>query len=401
MRGPTMTAGSSPASGYRVPITRPWLPPLEDYTSLLERVWSSHMLSNFGPLAVELEEQSRSYLGAGSLLSASSGDIALVLAIKALGLPAASRVLVPSFTFNSTVNAIIWNGHTPVFVDIDLDTLNVDPTAVRRHADGAGAIVATHVFGNPAPIDALTTIAAGAGIPLIFDAAHGYGSLHRGRNVGTFGSAEVFSLSATKPVTSAEGGMIATNDPELAERFRYLRAYGFQTDYVSHFVGLNGKLSELHAALGLLTMSRVEDALVTRSEHVNAYRRRLGELPGIAFQSVSVQDRSTFKDFAILFDDGAMRDRVEAELTRQRIQTKRYFHPCHLMPAYRAFVDGRLPVTESTYSRILCIPLFEDMTVAERDLVCSAIESAVASAASRRPRSHIPREIRLRPDHAA
>jgi dTDP-4-amino-4,6-dideoxygalactose transaminase len=396
-----MTTGRDAASGYFIPITRPTLPPLNDYTRLLERVWSTHMLSNFGPLAVELEEQSRTYLGAGHLLSASSGDVALVLAIRALGLPPASRVLVPSFTFNSTINAVLWNGHTPVFVDIDLDTLNVDPAAVRRHVDGAGAIVATHVFGNPAAIDALTAIAQQAGIPLIFDAAHGYGSLHRGRHVGTFGSIETFSLSATKPVTSAEGGMVSTNDPDIAERFRYLRAYGFQSDYVSHFVGLNGKLSELHAALGLLTMARVEDALFARGEHVRAYRQRLGELPGVSFQSVSVHDRSTFKDFALLFDAGPMRDRVEAELARRRVQTKRYFHPCHTMPAYREYVDGPLPVTESTYSRILCIPLFEEMTVAEREFVCSVIETAVASAGSRRARPYASREIRLRPDHAA
>ena len=373
-----MRPGHTPPAGYSIPITRPWLPPLGEYVQQLDRIWSSRMLSNFGPLAVELENQSRAYLGARYLLSASSGDVALMLAVRALDLPPASRVLVPSFTFNSTVNAILWNGHRPVFVDIDPETLNVDSRAISRRLEGVGAIVATHVFGNPADIDALVGLAAQAGIPLLFDAAHGYGSLHDGKHVGTFGTAEVFSLSATKPVTSGEGGMVVTNDPELAERIRYLRAYGFQNDYVSRFVGLNGKLSELHAALGLLTMKRVEDALAARFRHVAAYRDWLGALPGISVQRVSSADRSTYKDFAVLFEDGFTRDRVEASLADRGVQTKRYFRPCHTMPAYRAFVDGPLPVTESAYSRILCIPLFEELTDAERGLVCSIIEKAVA-----------------------
>jgi dTDP-4-amino-4,6-dideoxygalactose transaminase len=375
---------SAARAGYRIPITRPTLPPIEDYTRLLEGVWSSRMLSNFGPLAQGLEAQCREYLGAVHLLSASSGDIALALAIRALQLPAGSRVLVPSFTFNSTVNAILWNGHRPVFVDIHPATFNMDPAAATRRADGAGAIVATHVFGNPADVDALATLARSAGIPLVFDAAHGYGSLHDGRHVGTFGSAEVFSLSGTKPVTSGEGGLFTTNDPELARRFRYLRAYGFQGDYVSHFVGLNGKMSELHAALGLLAMARIEDALVIRSRHVDGYLRRLGALPGVAFQQVAPGDRSTYKDFAVLFPSGAARDAVEAGLERAGIQSKRYFRPCHTMPAYAEHVDGPLPVTEDVYARILCLPLYEDLTDHQRELVCSTVAAAMPSPAGRR-----------------
>ena len=381
-----MTPRRPAGSGYVIPITRPWLPPFSEYARLLEGVWSSKMLSNFGPLAVQLEEQSQAYLGARYLLSASSGDVALTLAVRALGLPGNSRILVPSFTFNSTVNAVIWNGHQPVFVDIDPETLNMDPRAAADLVDGASAILATHVFGNPADIEALSLVALHADIPLLFDAAHGYGSLHARRHVGTFGSAEVFSLSGTKPVTSGEGGLIATNDPELADRFRYLRAYGFQNDYVSHYVGLNGKLSELHAALGLLSMSRIEEALATRRRHVAAYLARLGTLPGVGFQKIATRDRSTYKDFALLFREGSTRNGVEAALADRGIQTKRYFRPCHEMPAYREYSDRPLPATESTYARILCIPLFEDMTDIQRDLVCTVIEESVSRRAGVRVR---------------
>ncbi len=381
-----MTGRRPVDSGYQIPITRPWLPPFSEYARLLEGVWSSKMLSNFGPLAVRLENQSQEYLGARYLLSASSGDVALTLAVKALGLPANSRILVPSFTFNSTINAVIWNGHRPVFVDIDPETLNMDPRAAADQAEGAAAILATHVFGNPADVDALSLLALEADIPLLFDAAHGYGSMHTRRHVGTFGSAEVFSLSGTKPVTSAEGGLIATSDPELANRFRYLRAYGFQNDYVSHYVGLNGKLSELHAALGLLSMARIEEAVATRHRHVAAYRARLGTLLDVGFQKIATRDRSTYKDFALLFREGSTRNRVEAALADRGIQTKRYFRPCHEMPAYREYSERPLPVTESTYARILCIPLFEEMTDIQRDLVCTVIEEAVSGSVRGRAR---------------
>jgi dTDP-4-amino-4,6-dideoxygalactose transaminase len=360
-----------------IPIVRPALPPLADYVKLLERIWSTKMLSNFAEYATALEALAAEYLGAACVLTVSSGDVALILALRALQLPPRTRVLVPSFTFNSTVNAILWNDLRPVFVDIDPETFNIDPVDVERKIDGAGAILATHVFGNPAAVDELARIAGGAGARLIFDAAHGYGTLRRGRHVGTFGDAELFSLSGTKPVTSAEGGLFATSNPELAERFRYLRAYGFQYDYHSRYVGLNGKLSELHAGLGLLTLARIEEALAVRRVHVDHYLNRLGVVPGLTFQKVEPEDRSTYKDFAILFANGQERYLAEAALGAAQVQTKRYFRPCHQMDAYRQFAGGALPVTESVYRRILCLPLFEDLTANDVDSVCDTVIAAV------------------------
>ncbi len=351
------------------------------------------MLSNFGELATALEGQCRAYLGTPFVLSASSGDVALTLAVRSLGLPQGSRVLVPSFTFNSTVNATLWNGLRPVFVDIDPDTLNVDPVDVAAHLEGASAILATHVFGNPAPVEELTDLGRQTGVRVVFDAAHGYGSLHRGQHVGTFGDVEVFSLSGTKPVTAGEGGLIATADPILADRFRYLRAYGFQGDYHSRYVGLNGKLSELHAALGLLTMARIEEALTVRRRHVDGYMAQLSSLPGISFQRVDPEDRSTYKDFAVLFETPAVRERAEAALTAAGVQTKRYFRPCHTMDAYRDYADRRLPATESVADRILCLPIFEELAEAERDQVCDVVERALHRPASRHGRSTASRSL--------
>jgi dTDP-4-amino-4,6-dideoxygalactose transaminase len=362
-----------------IPITRPELPPLEDYTALLEEVWGSRMLSNFGPMAQRLEALTGEYLGVPTRVVV-SGDIGLALTIAALDRPKGSACLVPSFTFNSTINAVLWNGLRPVFVDIDPATFTMDPADAAAAADEAGDVsllIATHVFGNPADADGLRAVADAHGARLLFDAAHGYGASRDGVKVGGLGDAEVFSLSGTKPVTTAEGGLIATTDEDLLARIKLLRGYGFYADYESKLVGLNGKMSELHAALGLLTMRRVDDALAIRDAHITRYRAGLAGVPDIGYQAIRPQDRSTFKDFALVFADRAVRDRVEAALGSAEIQTKRYFKPCHRMPAFASF-DGRpLPVTEAMHDRILCVPLFEGLRADDIDCIVQIVRETV------------------------
>lgn len=362
-----------------IPITRPELPPLEQYTALLSEIWESRMLSNFGPMAQRLESMTASYIGVPTRVVV-SGDVGLTLTIAALELPKGSVCLVPSFTFNSTVNAVLWNGLIPVFVDIDPSTFNMDPLdaeAAAREAGGAALILATHVFGNPADAYGLRLLADAIGARLLFDAAHGYGASRGGINVGGLGDAEVFSLSGTKPVTTAEGGLIATRDPELLERIKFLRGYGFFADYNAKRLGLNGKMSELHAALGLLTMGRVNDALATREAHISRYRAALADLPDVTFQHVRPEDRSTYKDLALVFRDTLTRDRVESALSGAEIQTKRYFKPCHLMDLYASLSARPLPITEMMHQRILCVPLFEALESADIDRIAGLVRASV------------------------
>lgn len=354
-----------------IPITRPELPPLEEYTALLEEIWASRMLSNFGPMAQRLEAMTADYLGVPTRVVV-SGDIGLMITIAAMDIPRGSACLVPSFTFNSTINAVLWNGLRPVFVDIDPATFTMDPEDARAAAEEAGdvgLVVATHVFGNPADADGLRAVADANGAKLLFDAAHGYGASRDGVKVGGLGDAEVFSLSGTKPVTTAEGGLIATRDEGLLERISLLRGYGFYGDYNSKMVGVNGKMSELHAALGLLTMARIEEALRVREAHIDRYVSSLGEAPGLTYQVVRPIDRSTYKDLAIVFAAKVIRDRVERALSDAHIQTKRYFRPCHQMDAFAPHHTRKLPVTEATYARILCIPLYESISDEEISLV--------------------------------
>ncbi len=362
-----------------IPITRPDLPAFEDYVELLERVWETRMLSNFDHYAQRLERLAGDYLGVGTRV-VSSGDVGLTCAIAALDVPRGAHALVPAFTFNSTINALLWNGLVPTFVDIDADTLNMDPDAAARAAERVrpGLVVATHCFGNPVDAQGLSRVAAAHGAPLLFDAAHGYGSKRAGVHVGGIGDVEVFSLSGTKPVTTAEGGLVTSRDPEFLERFTYTRAYGFQTDYNSRFIGLNGKMSELHAALGVLTLAHIEETLETRLSLVERYRRNLQSVRGLRFQAVRAEDRSTYKDLAVIFSTAGARNSVEAALTSAAIQTKRYFRPCHAMDSFRRFSTETLPVTETMYERILCLPLFCDLGHEDLDRICHIVTSNAA-----------------------
>lgn len=361
-----------------IPITRPDLPSLKEYETLLGEIWQSRMLSNFAVFAQRLEQLTADYLSVPVRVVV-SGDVGLILSIAALELPKGSSVVVPSFTFNSTVNAILWNGLRPVFADIDPLTLNLDSASADEAVErfGAPLIVATHVFGNPADIDRLRSVASRHGARLIFDAAHAYGADHNGQKVGGFGDAEVFSLSGTKLVTTAEGGLIASADPDLMERIAYLRGYGFRNDYNSRFIGMNGKMSELHAALGTLTLARVDAAVAIRHDLVAKYKARLAGLP-ITFQKVLPTDKSTYKDLALLFESEDARSRIEQTLAEAGVQTKRYFLPCHTQSAYVDLPRLPLPSTEVVAARSLCIPIFNDLTQSEVDLIVEGISRTIS-----------------------
>jgi dTDP-4-amino-4,6-dideoxygalactose transaminase len=364
--------------GADVPIFRPSLPPLADYVALLTSIWKSQMLSNFGAYLDELEAMAAAYLGVANVVAVTSGDLGLVIALKALDLPAGSPAFVSTFTFNSTLNAAIWNDLQPVLVDIDPTSFNLSVESLRDAMDRYGAVpgvvVPTHVFGAPCDTASIAAQAEMHGHRVVYDAAHAYGSMHDDRRVGGFGAAEVFSLSGTKLVTSAEGGLIATDDGVLAERMRAVRSYGFAEGYRSDVVGINGKMSELHAALGLLTLPTIEREVARRHEIAAHYRDRLG--PAVGWQHVTAGDRSTYKDVIAVL--GSRRDHVERSLDAAGVQTRRYFVPLHTMPAYRDVAHVSLRVAEEVHASTLALPAFSDITVPDLDRVCLAIESAMA-----------------------
>lgn len=361
-----------------IPIMRPSLPPLEDLVRLLEKIWDSKMLSNFGPYSQQLEKAVADKVKVPFVKAVVSADIGLIITLKALDLPPGAPCFISDFTFNSTINAALWAGLRPVLVDIDDKTFNMDPAslagAIEQHP-ARGVVLATHVFGNPCDSSELSRVADKNGSYLVFDAAHALGSQREGVPAGGLGDAEVFSLSGTKVVTSGEGGLIATRHDWLADKINYLRAYGFQNDYISKMQGLNGKISEIHCALGLLTFDILEQSVTRRAQVVESYKARLGDLVG--WQHVRPVDRSTFKDICVVL--GSNRDRVEEALTGADVQTKRYFVPLHTMPIYASYNGPTENLrSDEVHAATLCLPAFSEITEEEIELICGTIEKAVS-----------------------
>ncbi|HEX5938639.1 MAG TPA: DegT/DnrJ/EryC1/StrS family aminotransferase [Actinomycetota bacterium] len=330
----------------------------------MERVVSSEVLTN-GPTVRMLEERAAEYLGVRHCVAVASCTAGLMLVLRAADI--SGDVIVPSFTFAATAHAVAWNGIRPVFADIDADTLTLSPEAVDAVVGvRVSAILATHVYGAPADVEGLAEVARRHGIGLFFDAAHGFGARHRGDMVGGFGAAEVFSLTPTKTLIAGEGGIIATNDDLLAERCRIGRNYGNPGDYDCRFVGLNARMSELHAVLALASFEDLDERIERRNELAASFREAFSDIPGIAFPKVRPGDRSTYKDLTILVSEpefGMSADGLGEALAAEGVETRRYYSPpVHRMRAYRSFGGVHLPATEKAAAQALSLPLWTDMT---------------------------------------
>jgi dTDP-4-amino-4,6-dideoxygalactose transaminase len=369
--------GGAPAFPEGLRFVNPRVPDASLVTKDVEKILGSGILTN-GPFVKAFEAAAADYLGVRQCVAVSSCTAGLMLVLRASDL--SGSVVVPSFTFTATAHAPAWNGLRPVFADIDRSSLTLSPQSVR-HAIGVrtSAILATHTFGTPADVESLTALARARGVRLFFDAAHAFGSTRSGTKVGGFGDAEVFSLSPTKVVVSGEGGIVATNDEVLAERIRIGRDYANPGDYDCRFVGMNARMSEFHAAVGLRSLDGLDERLARRNELVDRYRSELGGLPGISFAEVSDGDRSTFKDFTVLVEAdefGVDAARLATMLAAEGVETKRYYTPpVHQQRAYLhlGVSSDSLPVTMWAAARVLTLPLWADLTDEQVSRVAEAV----------------------------
>jgi dTDP-4-amino-4,6-dideoxygalactose transaminase len=366
-----------------IPLARPNVADPSWVARQVEDILASGVLTN-GPYVREFERRAAEYLGVRHCVAVASCTSGLMLALRAVDL--SGEVVVPSFTFAATAHAVAWNGLRPVFADVDPETLTLDPASVRRVIDmRTSAILATHVYGTPADVEGLRAIADEYGIRLFFDAAHAFGSRHGSRRIGGFGDAEVFSLSPTKVVVAGEGGIIATNDDAIAQRCRIGRDYGNPGDYDCRFVGLNARMSELHAAVALASLEDLDERLDERNRLAGEYRDALAGAFGIGFPGVRPGDRSTYKDLTVLVHPeiaGRTASEVGAVLAAQGIETKRYYDPpVHRMRSYRFLgaSSQALPVTEFAAERVLTLPLWTGMGAVEIDRVAGAIERSFSA----------------------
>lgn len=370
-------APASPLIASKIPMVRPELPPLSEIESDIQDILTSGMVTK-GRHLQDFEQAVADHLEVKHAIGVSSCTTGLMLTYQ--GLKLTGEVVVPSFTFMATVSALVWAGLRPVFADVDAKTMTLDPsTAEHAVTDDTSAIIAVHNFGNPADIEALQAIANKRGLRLIFDAAHGFGSLYKGRPVGTQGDAQVYSLSPTKLLIAGEGGIVATNDDELADKIRIGREYGNTGNYDSAFAGINARLAEFNCVLGLQSLKRLEEAAVRRNEVVALYRKHLRHIPGIGFQEIKPGNRCSYKDFSITIDYadfGQSRDDLARALTAENVDTRKYYDPpVHRQSAYVQYDDKQpLPKTEMLAKRCLSLPVWSQMHDDTVLSICAAVQ---------------------------
>jgi dTDP-4-amino-4,6-dideoxygalactose transaminase len=310
-----------------------------------------------------------------------------MLALAAMDFQPAAEVVVPSFTFAATVQAVLWNGLTPVFVDCLPGTMTLDPREVEKAVSPrTAAIMPVTIYGLPPDMEELEHLSRRLSLPLICDSAQGLGSTYQGRPAGGFGLCEVFSLSPTKVVTAIEGGVVTTNDQRLAEKIRAMRDYGKGPDGEDMiFNGLSARMSELHASVGLLSLQNADSLVKARLNLINAYREQTGSFPGCRVQDFPKDRTSSGNYFTLFVGKGARTDRdgVYRGLKDRHIQSKRYFHPpVHVQTAFKNRshrVVGDLRHTWAASLESLALPLYSHMTGAQQTRVVEALESLLAA----------------------
>lgn len=383
MRRPA-ALGGEPAFAEPLPFARPATPSLDAVAARVRPSWERGMLTN-GELVKELEARAAEFLGVEHVIAVSSCTAGLMLALKALG--ASGPIVMPSFTFSATAHAAAWNGCPPVFSECVPASLQIDVADAAQRlgalTEPPAALMATHVFGAPCDAGAVEALGNQFGIPVVFDAAHGFGATHGDRKVGGLGRVEVFSMSPTKVLVSGEGGLVATNDAELAAQIAIGRDYGNPGDYNTQFAGLNARLSEVHAAIALESFAALRESTEARQHTVRRYLDGLDGVPGVEPQLVPDSDTSTYKDFTVrIVADafGTGRDVVVEALKAEGIDTRLYFYPPVHRQASYTHVASYLPITDQAASEVVSLPVYPVSDDAV-EAVVAALETIQAHAA--------------------
>lgn len=373
--------GAAPMFDAPVHVGRPNIGDSARFIELTQQMLERRWLSNNGPLVQEFEARIAERLGVRHCVAMCNGTVALEIAIRAMGFT--GEVIVPSYTFVATAHALHWQGITPVFADIDPTTHNIDPRAVERMiTPRTSGIIGVHLWGRPAPIEALDEIARRHDLGLIFDSAHAFACSHAGRSIGNFGRAEVLSFHATKFFNTFEGGAVVTNDDELAETTRLMRNFGFvHFDKVVH-PGTNGKMVEVCAAMGLANLDSIEETIKANRRNYHRYVHAFSTIDGIDMIGYDTSEANNYHYMVAEVDEarlGISRDDVVAALHAEGILARKYFWPgCHRMEPYQSlFPHARLvlPHTETVASRVLVLPNGTTLPDNAVDTVASVIRA--------------------------
>lgn len=353
-----------------IPVTRPFLPPQEEYQNLVAGIWKRQWLTNMGPLASELEMNLKDYLKVSHILYVTNGTVALQMAIKALGIT--GEIITTPFSFVATTSTIVWEGCTPVFVDIDEKSLNIDVSKIENAiTDKTEAILATHVYGNPCDVVAIEKIAKKHNLKVIYDGAHAFGVQVNGKSIFEYGDVSTCSLHATKLYHSIEGGLIITKCADLLKKLAYIRNFGISGFDTFAELGINGKNSEFHAAMGLVNLNYIHEIHDRRKELTVRYNDKLQSLKAYrpTWHSESTEN---YPYYPLVLESEELLLKIKSVLDINEIFTRRYFYPslANTLP----YLDSKdFAVTDEVSKRVLCLPLYYDLTLEEVDLICRLI----------------------------
>jgi dTDP-4-amino-4,6-dideoxygalactose transaminase len=359
-------------------VTQPYLPPLEEFIPYLEEIWASKKLTNRGPFHQRLEKELCEFLGVEHIALFANGTLALVTALQALRIT--GEVITTPYSFVATAHSLLWNGIKPVFIDIDPVTLNLDPgkieAAITPHTT---AIMPVHCYGRPCDVERIQRIADNYNLRVIYDAAHAFAVRSQSGSVLKFGDLSALSFHATKVFTTFEGGAIACPDAKTKQRIDHLKNFGFVDEITVVAPGINGKMSEENAALGLLQLKYIDAAIASRQKIDAAYRERLGEIPGIQCLAAADDYVANYAYFPILVGSefGVSRDRLYDELKSRNIHPRRYFYPLISdFPMYRGLPSANrdnLPVASRIADQVLCLPMSSQLRIGDVDRIVRAI----------------------------
>jgi dTDP-4-amino-4,6-dideoxygalactose transaminase len=370
--------GGKPVFEEPLPFARPTLPAFESVEEELRGIFKSGMVTK-GPYLDQYENTLSQHLQVPFSLGVSSGTTGLYMLIRALDLK--GEVIVPSFSFMATFHVLEQAGITPVFVDCERDTFTIDPNEVEKAiTPETSAVMGVNIFGNPPDMDALENITRKHNVKLIMDSAHSFGTTYKGKPMGSHGDGEVFSTSATKLIATCEGGVVTTKREKVRDYIKTYREYGNSGDYDCAVPGINGRLSEIHALIGLKTIPQLKELAAQRNRIAGIYRDKLRDVPGIGFQKIRENCISSYKDFAVLVDRELFRlnrDQTADALKAEGVNTKKYFvPPGHKQKYYREKYADRiknLPNTDYLADRVLILPIYSHMTEEQAEKVAEAV----------------------------
>lgn len=360
-------------------VTQPCLPPLEEFMPYLEQIWKNKWLTNAGPFHNELEVALTRHLEVPQLSLFANGTIGLIVALQALRI--SGEVITTPFSFVATAHSLLWNGITPVFVDIDLTTFNLDANQVEAAiTPKTTAILPVHCYGHPCDVERLKRLADRYGLKLIYDAAHAFGVRYRGESLMRHGDLSVLSFHATKVFNTFEGGAIVSPDVPTKQRIDFLKNFGIADEVTVVGPGINGKMNEVQAAFGLLQLRYLEKWKAMRASVDRRYRAAFQDLDGIGLVPEPADSDGNYSYFPILVGPKytLTRDALYARLREHGIFVRRYFYPLiSEMPMYRGLPSSsasHLPVASRISQQILCLPIFADLSLAEQQRVIDLIK---------------------------